>query len=163
MSVRAIAAATGHSKNTINDDVRQVSQFGTPDEDERDLQLAEERAARDNGERIPLAEALAELGIDETDLDDEDEPEQIPAPRPVIGTDGKRYTQPTRPTTAPRAPLPQQFQTTAHELTRVIGKFERLQGDDRYRSNRPAIATQCLPEVRRAAEVLQALLSDLEQ
>lgn len=89
-------------------------------------------------------------------------PNLAPEPQKITGTDGKTYPQPAaRPTAAPRPALPPQFQTAAHELTRVIGRFERLQGDDRYRANRTSIADQCLPEIRRAAEVLRALLSDL--
>jgi len=119
MSVRAIAAATGHSKNTINDDVRQVSQSGTPDL----------------------------------------EPYRAPEPR-VTGTDGKSYSpQPTR--TPNRPALPPQFQSAANDLGRAIARIEKLATDDRYRANRGAISDLCVPEFRRAFQVLQDLLDDL--
>jgi transposase-like protein len=145
MSVRAIAAATGNSTRTVGNDIRQVSQSTTP-------------------EPVSQEPSPADLAGEPDDEDDAIEAEIVEEPRKVTGTDGKTYTaKPSPAATPPRAPLPQQFQTAAHELTRVIGRFERLQADDRYRANRSAIANQCLPEVRRAAEVLQVLLSELGQ
>ncbi len=81
---------------------------------------------------------------------------------PENGADGKTYaTAVVRPAQPQRSALPPQFQSASAELSRVIHRFERLRDDDRYRTNRGAITSQCLPEIRRAAEVLNALLSDL--
>lgn len=93
------------------------------------------------------------------ELDDDYEPAPAPA-GPITGTDGKTYPG-TNARVLQRPPLPPQFQSATNELTRVIARIERLQTDDRYRANRGAIGTACLPEVRRAAQVLHVLLSDL--
>lgn len=60
-----------------------------------------------------------------------------------------------------RRALPPQFKTAAAALTAAIHRIEKLRADDRFQGVRGAVATQCLPEVRRAAAVLAGLLSDL--
>lgn len=122
MSVRAIAAATGHSKNTINEDIWQVSHTGTPaPAPESRLLGSIERLERGEGVAHDLIEDAEEShgGPDELDdEDDEPDPAELaaamarhpagkapaaPEPRPVIGTDGKTYTQPApRPPAKPR-------------------------------------------------------------
>lgn len=154
MSVRAIAAATGSSVGTVHSELTAGVQNRTP-------------ARRDD-----LDDALRENDIDPDDLDDDgyaaltgqaatgDFGPAPEPPRPITGTDGKTY--PVSSARGPlRPPLPPQFQSATNELTRVIARIERLQTDDRYRANRSAIGTTCLPEVRRAAQVLHVLLSDL--
>lgn len=92
---------------------------------------------------------------------DDPEPEQ-PKLKLITGTDGKSYSpQPTR--TPNRPALPPQFGTAASELTRLVAKLEKLQVDDRYRSNRSSIADLCVPQLRRAVEVIGDLLEDLAQ
>ena len=153
MSVRAIASATGTGVGSVHRALTGVPN-GTP-------------AVRTS----EWDTALRENGTDPDQLDDEEyavltQPANgdygpLPEPaRPVLGADGKHY--PSQPARVPARPaLPPQFKTVAAELSRVIARLEKLQVDDRYRGNRGAIATQCLPEVRRAAEVLRGLLSDL--
>jgi hypothetical protein len=154
MSVRAIAAATGEPRSTVSDVVSGV-RSRTPE-----LRTQEWDAA------------FRENDTDPDQLDDEEyavltQPTSgdhgiVPEPpRPVTGTDGKHYPaqQPAR--TPVRQALPPQFKTVGAELTRVTARIERLQVDDRFQGLRGAIAAQCLPEVRRAAEVLRGLLSDL--
>jgi len=85
---------------------------------------------------------------------------EIPHLGARTGTDGKSY--PATPTrTPPRPALPPQFQSAVNAVTQAVGRIEKLQTDDRYRANRTAIGSLCLPEVRRAVEVLAGLLSDL--
>lgn len=158
LSVRAIASATGGSTRTVQKDLREVWSGTTPDA----------------GEHHDLDDVLAEAGIDPDALDadggtDEVSPEAFgPAepqgsPQRITGTDGKTYTTSApRPATTPqRSALPPQFQSASAELSRVIHRLERLREDDRYRANRGAITTQCLPEIRRAAQVLRDLLAEL--
>jgi hypothetical protein len=153
MSVRAIAAATGNGVGSVHRALAAVPN-GTP-----------ERV------RTPeLDDAFRENGTDPDQLDDDTyaaitrptagDYGPVPDPRTVTGTDGKSY--PATPTrTPPRPALPPQFQSAVNAVTQAVGRIEKLQTDDRYRANRAAIASLCLPEVRRAASVLHDLLSDL--
>lgn len=141
MSTRAIASATGNSTKTITKDLRQVSQSTTPGPTFHEPEEEEHGIGPGPFKWIPPAE----------------DPE--PTPR-VNGTDGKSYA--AKPTKTPsRPPLPGQFLTVATDMGRLIARLERLQNDDRYRVNRAAIADQCVPNLRRAGEVIQDLLEDL--
>jgi hypothetical protein len=146
MSVRAIASATNQGIGTVHRELAGVPS-GTP------------------------ADHVQGADLDDLDDLDDDDTDDVPPdafgpagpqhqPQKVTGTDGKTYAT-ARPVQPQRPALPPQFQAVSAELSRVIARFERLQADDRYRANRGVITTHCLPEIRRAAEVLHALLSDL--
>jgi hypothetical protein len=79
-----------------------------------------------------------------------------------IGTDGKAYPK-SKPKKQGRPPLPWRFKTVATQLTDLTMRLERLQRDDRYRSNRQSIADTCVPQFRRARDVLDDLLNDLDE
>lgn len=140
MSVRAIAAATGQGRETIRKEIAGDQKWSpaTQPQDERPAPAPEPE------------EEVAQVQYGDSG----------PTSRAITGTDGKRYPAQS-PKPVQRPALPPQFQSVAAELTRVIARVERLQADDRYRTNRAAIANQCLPEIRRAASVLHGLLSDL--
>lgn len=189
MSVRAIASATGQGYGTVRRELS-GEPFGSPDdreiagvpnrtpdeadEDVRLLALAQRREAADTGARVSLGDLLRESGIDPDDLDDGDtdevrpvhfgpvpDPELQSAPRSITGTDGKQYSPAARSAVPQRPPLPPQFGQAALALSRAVARVEQLQADDRFRANRQAISDQCVPEVRRAVQVLRGLLSDL--
>jgi hypothetical protein len=152
MSQRAIAAATGLSKGTVQNELKAGAQNRAP----APGNVTDLRDYREN--RRPADE------LDGKDSDLEPEPSPAPAPAPskrVTGTDGKRYAAKSAARTAPRLPLPGQFLNAAKELSRAIHKIERLSDDDRFRANRCAISDQCVPQIRRAVEVLQDLLDEL--
>lgn len=158
MSVRAIASATGQGYGTVR----------------RELAGEPNGSPAATGVRHDLDEVLREAGINpaglDDELDDEDSDEvqpdhfgQPPPQRPITGTDGKTYAQPARQVQPQRPALAPQFQSVTSDLSRLIARFERLQADDRYRANRDAISDRCTPELRRAVQVLQKLLSDTGQ
>lgn len=155
MSTRAIASATGHNRETVMNDLRQVAGNQPP--------------AATAPVLYDLDDVLGEAGIDPDDLDDdtdEVQPDHFgppPPKRPITGTDGKTYAQPARQAQPQRPALAPQFQSVTSDLSRLVARFERLQADDRYRANRDAISDRCTPELRRAVLVLQKLLSDIGQ
>lgn len=92
-------------------------------------------------------------------------PTPCPTPSPVIGTDGKTYTQPNRPAvtapTAKRRPLVDSFTDATFDLTRAIERIERLATDDRFPQNAEQVATRNRGDLLRAAEALARVLSQL--
>jgi len=146
MSTRAIASATGQSQRTVVKALSGESK-NSPDPVWNDGVTAEQRA------QYNRADAIArDMGIDLDTPDEFDDVPATPAPR-VTGTDGKSYA--AQPAKAPNRPaLPPQFASVAADLTRLIAKLEKLRIDDRYRSNQTSIADLCMPQFRRAADVL---------
>lgn len=152
MSVRAIASATGEPRSTVSDVVSGVRdrtpELRSPEWDAAFQENDTDPEALDDDTYAALTQPTSgDYGV-------------VPDPRTVTGTDGKSY--PVTPTRTPARPaLPPQFKSAATALTAAIHRFETLRADDRFQGVRGAVATQCLPEVRRAAEVLAALLSAL--
>lgn len=106
-----------------------------------------------------VQEAIRAPGVVPDHTSGDPQPER-PELKLITGTDGKSYS--SQPTRTPNRPaLPPQFGTVAGELFRLSSRVERLRGDDRYRSNRTSIADECVPQIRRAVEVLTDLLDDL--
>lgn len=135
MSTRAIAAATGMSKDTVHRELPGVSNE-TPE-------------PRPAAWYEPSTKEMEQLNRPTVARDIEPDVE----PARVTGTDGKSYAaQPAR--TPNRPALPPQFASVAADLTRLIAKLEKLQNDDRYPGNRTSIADLCVPQFRRAADVL---------
>jgi len=156
MSVRAIAAATGQGYGTVRRELAGEPNGSPALEPTWYEPNVEEQTQLDRSDAI-----AREMGVD---LDSPDEFDDEPAvePKRVTGTDGKSYAaQPTR--TPNRPALPPQFRSVASDLTRLIARLEKLRQDGRYRSNRTSIADLCVPELRRASEVLGDLLDDLAQ
>lgn len=128
----------------------------------REIGMSTRAIAAATGASVGTVHAEISSGVQNRtpDPDREDpEPEQ-PRLKLITGTDGKSYAaQPAR--TPNRPALPPQFGTVAGELFRLSSRVERLRGDDRYRANRTSIADECVPQIRRAVEVLTDLLDDL--
>lgn len=183
MSQRAISSGTGCSRNVVrkelraprrlhmvlknhldddhlNDDVPSVEALAdmfdvTPEQIEQAQQFTEEHpelVEKAIAGKIDLSKTLAPP------------PPPVPEPRVeperVTGTDGKSYA---AKTVGKRKPLPPQFRTVGADLTKLINRIERLWQDDRYRTNKATIAELCVPEYRRATEVLSNFLDDLNK
>lgn len=157
MSQRAIAAAMGTAQDTVRRALAEGERNRSPELEPTWYEPnAEEQAQLDRSDAI-----AREMGVD-LDSPDEFDDESAPDPKRVTGTDGKSYS--PQPARAPNRPaLPPQFGAAASELTRLVAKLEKLQVDDRYRSNRGSIADLCVPQLRRATEVLLDLLEELAQ
>jgi hypothetical protein len=143
MSTRAIAAATGTSVGTVHAELNAPGvQNRTPepvDFYEDDEQVEDVQEAFVNGEQRSTHN-----------------------PERVTGTDGKSYAaQPAR--TPNRSALPPMFRSIAADLTKLTTRLEKLRQDDRYKANRTSIADHCVPELRRASDVLLDLLDDLSE
>lgn len=86
-----------------------------------------------------------------------------PAPRPaqVIGLDGKTYTRPAPSERGPiRRPLREGFRDAALDLDKLVGRFERLVGDDRYPRNRNEVAP-FRNDLIRARDALDRLIEQM--
>ncbi|MBC3193836.1 hypothetical protein H7X46_22500 [Pseudonocardia sp. C8] len=131
MSVRAIASATGQGYGTVQ---RDVSASGDPSGSPDSPESTAPSPREHRGERQPAE---------------------------ITGLDGKTYTSPTMPTSMRRSPLPQQFLALHRDLIRVSNRLSKLHGDDRFTANAATIAEANLPELERAAAVLNPLIDDL--
>lgn len=141
MSTRAIAAATGHDKNTITNDLRQVSEIRTPEPE--------------SGEVLD-AEVVEEP-------DEEKEETEVAELASVTGIDGKTYKaqRPAVDRKQKRPPLPPRFRRATADLTKLVGRIRQLTADDRFHANKVAIADDCVPQLRQATDMLQDLLDAL--
>ncbi len=111
LSLRAIASATGESKDTIRRSLSGV---------------ANETPELESAAAEPDADALAETLI------------EVEPPAPVIGIDGKRY-QPARPKPR-RRPLTETAAGIASDMEKLRGRINGLIDDDRFTANTEGIA-----------------------
>jgi hypothetical protein len=89
-------------------------------------------------------------------------PTYIPAPAKVTDLDGKTDTRP-EPVAAPRRrPLPEAFWETAYDLGKKAESLLRLTEDDRWSTNRDAVADKNLAQMRETANTLARVLAALE-
>lgn len=167
LSLRAIAAVTGDSKDTISRALAPVSNE-TPEPARQKF--------------IPLAEVAEMFGVDLDEPDDADDPwaqkiadelaasdnayaEQantIPAAEPVkvTGVDGKQYTSQVK--RAPyRKPLPDVARGAGFELRKSMERVERLFADDRYRSNEKQVADALRGHLLYVADTVAAVLAQI--
>lgn len=84
-----------------------------------------------------------------------------PTPAKVTGLDGKTYPRlelkPIR-----REPLPETFWRVLYDTGRKVEALARLTEDDRFRTNRQAIADKNLADLRRTASTLAGVLAAIE-
>lgn len=158
MSIRAIAAATGASKNTIESDIKQVSQIGTP-------------APKPNA---LLAKVMANYGPrpttpppssdpDDTDVVDAELVEDPPAPQAIVGTDGKTYKVSKKPTAAKpnRKPLTDASSAAGWDLRKAVERIERILADDRFTANKEQVAAHLCSHLSFTITACQGLIKQL--
>lgn len=152
MSIRAIASATGHSDQTVQRDLRQVSQITTPATDPLAAKIAAELAASDQTYAAQAASTVEDIA----DAEIIDDP---PAPAPVTGLDGKTY-QPTgrKP---PRKALVEVAKTRGFALRAATDSLMRLFDDDRYRTNEKQVADVLRGHLLYVAETVTAVIDQL--
>jgi hypothetical protein len=90
--------------------------------------------------------------------------EVLTEPARVTGLDGKTYTRPTPvPQAAPRRrPLTDAFWEAAYDLGKKAESLLRLVEDDRWASNRDAVADKNLAQMRETANTLARVLAAIE-
>lgn len=148
MSIRAISAATGHSKNTV---MKDVSQSGTPAPPVTDLITADDLDALNapptttgiDGKTYKRSEPKPEPIIDAEIVEVEDD---SPAERKV-----------------PRRPLPEAFWQATYDLTKVQERITRLAEDDRFPQNAEKVAATHRNDLLRAIDALQGVVNRLPQ
>lgn len=141
LSIRAIAAATGNSDQTVQRDLRQVKQITTPARDVTPNfknSAPPRRASQDRPSR-------AAGGADST-----------PAAK-VTGTDGKTYkaSVPSKPR---RAPITDAARTAGWDLRKVAERLQRICDDDRFPANKEEVAALMRSHLSFTVEVCHDLL-----
>jgi transposase-like protein len=132
MSVRAIAAATGASKNTIAAD---VSQIGTPEPT---------TTAIDFDDEIVEAEIV-----------------EVTVPK-VTGVDGKSYPAKQAPPKCRRPPIASEVGRAALDLMNFAERIASIVDDERFARERDELAAPLRNQLVNAIESLQRLLNQLD-
>lgn len=133
MSTRAIGSALGVNRKTVMAD-REVVQNGPPADEPVDAEIVEDESPEAMERAVKAA---------------------------ILGTDGKTYSAPPKPTTPRRRPLPEAFWQAAYDLTKVAERIERLADDDRFPQNADQVATANRSDLIRAIDALQGVVNRL--
>lgn len=128
LSIRAIAAATGHDTKTVQKDLRQVSESPTPDPRVLD--------AHDRMREAMVANSRPK----------------------ITGTDGKTYSPPKPTEKPRRSSLADAAQKAGWEFRKAVERIERIHDDDRFSANREQVAAHLRGHLSFAVEVCQDLL-----
>lgn len=150
MSTRAIAAATGIDRRTL----------------QRNGLTGGGNAATSAGPEnvTQLREYHDDTSADAECAEPEREETEDSMSARVIGLDGKTYQPESSKSkkSKPRRPsLPKQFQNLSGELASLVHRLERLRADDRFRANRGVIYEECGPRFRLALETITSLLNEI--
>ena len=182
LSDRAHAQRTGVTHPTVarvREQLEQVERFTTSPQDRTDW-TPDDRAERDDVDAVdgigdetgevmefpsPRGGTVPAESFTATEQQDPsmDLPPSLPAPRPasVVGLDGKTYTRPAPVERGPiRRPLREGFRDAALDLDKLVGRFERLVGDDRYPRNRNEVAPY-RNDLIRARDALDRLIEQM--
>lgn len=144
LSLRAIAAVTGNSKDTVARALVAVSPE-TPDVD----------VVEPHGFAEKIAAELAA-----SDVDHAATAESISGPAKVTGIDGKSYS-PAVQRAPYRKSLPDVARAAGFELRKATERIERLVSDDRYRANEKQVADAMRGHLLYVAETVAAVLDQL--
>ena len=143
MSVRAIAAATGTSKNTVKGDLRQVGQVDPPETEEVRVDPAGYRMDENS-----VAARQAYMAAEH---------------QKITGTDGKTY--PAKPKTSPAKPqrraLTDSFFDAMFDLAKQVERIERLAEDDRFPRNADQVAARHRNDLIQTIETLSGVLNKM--
>lgn len=154
MSTRAIAPVVGVSGQRVRQIVSEVASDLPPAHDS--VVVGEGLAATAQGQRGGMTPPSPSV----LDVEGQVGPQQPPAPRPAVtGLDGKTYSQP-EPREPQRRPLRDGFRDASLDLGKIIDRFERLIGDDRYPRNRDEVARYA-NDLIRAREALDRLIGQM--
>lgn len=161
LSLRAIASATGASKQTVIDDLR-VVQTGPPDV----YEVAAERIAGNQVDH-ETGEVLDDETIDRAGdilrdaklagIEAITTAERHPT---VTGIDGKTYTK-CAPATPRRKPLVDEFRGAFLDLETRVKRITKLAADDRFNDNADQISRSYRSDLIRARDALQCVLDQL--
>lgn len=161
LSERAIASATGMGKGTVH---RELSggPNGAPGEPLPDNYMDAPGGVTDStpGQTDRVADALARAKA----ASGEQPAAEPPAPKPVIGLDGKQYqpTKPDAPKPPKRKPITDAFDAANYELRRAVERVVRLTEDDRLQKNKDQIVGANLSDLIRARDALSGVIQQLE-
>jgi hypothetical protein len=160
MSTRAIGAATGVSKDTVQRELAGVSNE-TPAHVEQELPplpadyINTPGAVTDStpGQTDRVAESLAKAR----------------SVQPITGLDGKSYPQSNAKPSADdrqqkvrRRPITEAFATNTYTLGKSTESLERLSRDDRFARNGHEVSHRNLWDLKRARDRLDAVIAELE-
>ena len=149
LSIRAISAATGAGRGTVERDLAAVPNGtpGDPDPILGDRPIppgAPTESTPGMTDRVQSALARGRLRKSQ-----------------IVGTDGKSYSAskpPSKP--RPRSPLPDAWSSAVRDLERVVAKLDRLSNDDRFGRSRETLRGK--HDVIRARDSLDKLVRILD-
>ena len=152
LSLRAIGAATGNSKQTIIEDLRpsEVVQIGPPDPAGFEVDYETGEVLDPPSDDHVLTEA-------ECEALDQANGTRTPTPPPIIGTDGKSYPK-QAPRTTPRKPLVDVAKTRGFALREAMDAVVQIAQDNRYRTNERQVADVLRGHLLYVAETVAAVL-----
>lgn len=152
LSLRAIASATGDSKDTIARALSPVSNE-TPDPESTYEPSGMDEFTVDRSTGEVIAEVLAEVQGPEPVSAAEKHPT-------VTGIDGKSY-QPSASRKPPRKPLVEVAKSRGFALRQAMDSVLKLTEDDRYRTNEKQVADVLRGHLLYVAETVAAVLDQL--
>lgn len=145
LSIRAIAAATGHDAATVHRDLARVAN-ATPRPPEEDP-------------ATPSADDPSGVAPESTQA-----PEPASQPPTIQGVDGKTYpTKAANPQPKPRrSSLADAADRAGWEFRKAVERIERIAADDRFPANREQVAAALRGHLTYAVEVCQDLLDGFD-
>ena len=165
MSTRAIASVTGASKNTVTNDLRQVSQIGTPAPTTSTAAVPGPVAQGSTSEQaVDGAAEVAAPGPQDGEgrmgasTADGGHADNFGGNRPAVtGLDGKTYQRPT-PKAPRRRPITDQARDAGYDLRKLIERIQRIAENDRFPANKKEVTAHLRGHLMYAVEVCQDLL-----
>lgn len=162
LSLRAIAAVTGNSKQTVIEDLREkVVQIGPPEPVTYEPSGMDEFVVnRETGEVHDEPESWGASIDAEVEASDSSYVEPTPPPKPITGLDGKTYTAPA-PRKPPRKPLIDVAKARGFSLRQAMDGVLNIAKDDRYAANEKQVADVLRGHLLYVAETVAAVLDQL--
>jgi hypothetical protein len=174
LSLRAIQAATGLGKSTVQREISGVP-FGTPEgRAESTAEIVSTLADGDADLADSLTESLISAGTHSVPCRDCDgygcetcfpedpasEAQPEPAPKPITGIDGKTYKpQTAAPKEQRRKPITDTARELGLDIAAITNRVEKLGADDRLVGKKNEVA----PKIRHHLEQLIKVCQDLNQ
>lgn len=156
LSLRAIAAATGDSKDTVARALAPVADE-TPEPVVYEPSGMDEFVNRETGE---VADDWSAKIAAEVEASESDYVTPVPPAPSITGIDGKKYTAPA-PRKPPRKPLLEVAKTRGFALRQSMDAVVNLARDDRFAANEKQVADVLRGHLLYVAETVAAVLDQL--
>lgn len=165
MSSRAIAPVAGVNDSRVRQIVRKVGSDYPPEPAERINPVTGEIVPAPTFSAVDVTGWTNDEIVEDQEACEAEtarwEETTIPAAVKVTGLDEKTYTRPA-PTAPRRRPITDAFWEAAYDLGKKADSLLRLTEDDRWSTNREAVADKNLASIRETANTLARVLAAIE-